>query len=64
MREINGVKPGRVITEVEKYYGIEGEAIRKRGQKYTEARYVASYLMRRYGPSAKSSAAPNSASRL
>jgi REP element-mobilizing transposase RayT len=48
MREIIGVKPERVITEVGKHYGIEGEAIRKRGWKYTEARYVASYLMRRY----------------
>ena len=49
MREIVAVRPDRVIKEVGKHYGMEGEAIQRRGWKYTEARYVASYLLRRYG---------------
>jgi hypothetical protein len=50
MREIVGVKADAVIREVERYYGIKGEEeLRGRGHRYTEPRYVASYLLRRYG---------------
>ena len=34
---------------VGKYYGIKAEEMKERGWRYTEPRYVASYLMRRYG---------------
>ena len=47
MREIVGVKAGAVIRAVEKYYGIKENELRKRGHRYTEPRYVASYLLRR-----------------
>ena len=46
--EIVGVKVGAVIREVERYYGIKSEELRSRGHGYTEPRYVASYLLRRY----------------
>jgi len=42
------VKPDAVSKEVESYLGIKGEEIRRREQRYTEARYVASLLLRRY----------------
>jgi chromosomal replication initiation ATPase DnaA len=37
------------VAAVGKYYGIKPEEIKGRGWQYTEPRYVASYLMRRYG---------------
>ena len=48
-REIVGHKPEAIMAAVGKYYGIRAEEIKGRGWRYTEARYVASYLMRRYG---------------
>src|SRR5437867_10599447 len=48
IKEIVGVKPEAVIREIERYYGIKGEELRARGRRYTEPRYVASYLLRRY----------------
>jgi putative transposase len=48
IKEIVGVKPEAVIKEIERYYGIKGEELRGRGRRYTEPRYVASYLLRRY----------------
>ena len=46
--EIVGVKADAVIRGIEKYYGIKSEDLRNRGRRYTEPRYVASYLLRRY----------------
>ena len=37
------------MSAVGKYYGIKPEEMKGRGWRYTEPRYVASYLMRRYG---------------
>ena len=37
-----------MIREIERYYGIKGEELRGRGRRYTEPRYVVSYLLRRY----------------
>ena len=48
-KELVGVKPEVIMAAVGKYYGIEPEAMKGRGRRYTEPRYVASYLMRRYG---------------
>jgi hypothetical protein len=48
VREVAGVKPDTVLREVESYFGIKGEEIRRREQRYTEARYTASFLLRRY----------------
>src|SRR5215470_18236569 len=44
-----GVKPEAIMAAVGKYYGIKPEELKGRGWRYTEPRYVASYLMRRYG---------------
>ncbi len=38
-----------IIAAVGKYYGIKAEEMKGRGWRYTEPRYVASYLMRWYG---------------
>ncbi len=46
--EIVGIKADAVMREVEKYYGIKEPELRGRGHRYTEPRYVASYLLRRY----------------
>src|SRR5439155_8648713 len=48
IKEIVGGKPEAVIKEIERYYGIKREELRGRGRHYTEPRYVASYLLRRY----------------
>jgi len=40
------VRPDAVLKEVESYFGIKSEEIRKREQRYTDARYVASFLRR------------------
>ena len=48
-RELVGIKPEVIMAAVGKYYGIKPEEMKSRGQRYTEPRYVASYLMRRYG---------------
>ena len=48
-RELVGHKPEAILAAVGKYYGIRAEQIKSRAQRYTEPRYVASYLMRRYG---------------
>jgi hypothetical protein len=48
-RDIVGHKPEAIMVAVGKYYDIRAEEIKGRGQRYTEPRYVASYLMRRYG---------------
>ena len=48
-RELAGIKPEAIMVAVARYYGIKPEELKGRGQRYTEPRYVASYLMRRYG---------------
>ncbi|MBI2985504.1 MAG: transposase [Deltaproteobacteria bacterium] len=48
IREIVGARPEDVLREVGKHFGIEGGEISGRGQRYTEPRYLASYLLRRY----------------
>ena len=48
VREVVGMKPDKVLREVENYFGIKGEEIRRRKQSYTDARYVASLMLRRY----------------
>ncbi len=48
IREVVGVRPEAVLSEVKEYFGIEGGEIRNRGQRYTEPRYLASYLLRQY----------------
>ena len=42
------MKPDAVLREAESCFGIKGEEIRRRGQKYTDARYVASFSLRRH----------------
>ena len=37
-----------VLSEVARYFGIKSEEIRRREQRYTEARYVAGLMLRRY----------------
>ena len=46
--EIVEVKADAVIRGIERYYGIKSQDLRSRGHRYTEPRYVASYLLRRY----------------
>jgi len=48
IREMVGARPEEVLRQVGKHFGIEGEEIRGREQRYTEPRYLASYLLRRY----------------
>jgi hypothetical protein len=48
LREVVAIRPKVVIREVERYFGIKGEEIRRREQRYTEPRYLVSYLLRRY----------------
>jgi hypothetical protein len=48
-QELVGIKPETIMAAVGKYYGIKPEKMKERGLRYTEPRYVASYLMRRYG---------------
>jgi putative transposase len=48
-RELVAFRPEAILATVGKYYGITAEEIVRRGWRYTEARYVAIYLMRRYG---------------
>ncbi len=48
-RDLIVFKPEAILAAVGKYYGIRAEEIKGRGRRYTEARYVASYLMRRSG---------------
>lgn len=48
VREIVGVKAETVIREIGRYYGIRGEDLRRRERRYTEPRYIASYLLRRH----------------
>jgi putative transposase len=48
-KELVGAKPEAIMAVVGKYYRIRPEEIKGRGWRYTEPRYVASYLMRRYG---------------
>jgi chromosomal replication initiation ATPase DnaA len=47
--ELVTVKPEAIMAAVGKYYGIIPEQMKGRGWRHTEPRYVASYLMRRYG---------------
>ena len=46
LRELAGVKPDAVIGEVAQHFGIGVDEIGTREQRYTDARYVASYLLR------------------
>jgi len=48
IRDIVGIRPEEVLREVKKYFRIEEGEIRKRGQRYTEPRYLTSYLLRQY----------------
>jgi chromosomal replication initiation ATPase DnaA len=48
MRQLTGMKPTTVLREAQGYFGITRGEIRNRGQRHTDARYVTSYLLRRY----------------
>jgi len=48
LREIIALKPEAVVAEVQRYFGINSDSIRKREQRYTDARYLVCYLLRRY----------------
>jgi REP element-mobilizing transposase RayT len=48
LREVVGIRPEAVLSEVARYFGIKSEELRRREQRYTVARYVASLLLRRY----------------
>jgi chromosomal replication initiation ATPase DnaA len=48
LQQLVAVKPDSVIKMVTNYFGITGEEIRRREQRYTNAQHVASYLLRRY----------------
>lgn len=48
VREIVGLRPQEVLRQIEKYFGIRGEDIKRRSQKYTEPRYLTSYLLRKH----------------
>jgi putative transposase len=48
VREVMGVTAERVVREVEKYFGMKREEFKGRQQRYTEPRYVMSYLLRRH----------------
>jgi hypothetical protein len=48
LRDVVGVRPEVVLVEVAKYFGIKSAEIRRREQRYTEARYVASVMLRRH----------------
>ncbi len=47
-RELARLRPEAVIKEVEWHFGIQGKEIGNRAQRYTEARYLASYLLRQH----------------
>lgn len=42
------VGPEEVLRQVSRHYGMKGGDIKKRSQEFTEARYIASYLLRKY----------------
>ncbi len=44
-RELARLRLEAVIKEVEWHFGIQGKEIGNRAQRYTEARYLASYLL-------------------
>ena len=46
VRDIIALKPKAVLTEVQRYFGIKNEDIRKRQQRYTDARYSLCYFLR------------------
>jgi putative transposase len=48
VRELAKVKAQDVLRAVEKYFGLSGDEIRGRSQRYTAPRYLASYLLRKY----------------
>jgi chromosomal replication initiation ATPase DnaA len=48
IRQLTGMKSGRIMREAEGYFGITRGEIRSREQRYTDARYVTSYLLRRH----------------
>lgn len=48
IREIAGARPEEVLRQVGNYFGITEGEITGREQRYTEPRYLASYLLRRY----------------
>lgn len=48
VREIVGLRPEAVLRQIEKYFGIKGEDIKRRSQRYTEPRYLTSYLLRKH----------------
>ena len=47
LREVVGIRPEVVLSEVARYFGIKNEEIQRREQRYTDARYVATLLLRR-----------------
>ncbi|MGH7874079.1 MAG: helix-turn-helix domain-containing protein [Candidatus Binatia bacterium] len=48
-RELMGIRAEAIMAAVGKYYDIEPQKMKERGRRYTEPRYVASYLLRRRG---------------
>ena len=48
MRKLARLSPEAAIKEVEWHFGIQGEEIGNWAQRYKEAKYLASYLLRRH----------------
>jgi len=48
LREVVGIRPEVVLSEVARYFGTESQDIRRREQRYTDVRYVTSLLLRRH----------------
>jgi putative transposase len=48
LRELVGISAEEVLDEVARYFRITSQEVRHREQKYTDARYVASLMLRRY----------------
>lgn len=48
LRQLTGMKPNTVMREAQEYFGNTRDEIRSREQRYTDARYVTSYLLRCY----------------
>jgi REP element-mobilizing transposase RayT len=48
IREIVALKPEAVVTEVQRHFGINSKDIQNRQRRYTDARYLLCYLLRRH----------------
>lgn len=48
VRQMVAIRPEEVLRQVGNHFGIEAETIHSRGRRYTEPRYLASYLLRQH----------------